>query len=279
MAHYSIQTSSIELDLPSAWQVPLFDILDMMPRVHDYCVVVCVINEGDKFLNQLSGMQATDLHADVVVADGGSIDGSTDEQGLRQRGVRALLTKRGPGKLSAQLRTAFSWALVQGYKGVVVIDGNGKDGYEAIPLFVNALCNGYGFVQGSRYIPGGQAKNTPWDRMLAVRLLHAPLISLAAGFRYTDTTNGFRAFSSNLLRDPRVDVFRDVFDTYNLHFYLAIRAARLGYNVCEIPVSRSYPLHGRTPTKISGFWGRLHILRQLFLSITGAYNPVVRDKT
>ena len=61
----------------------------------------------------------------------------------------------------------------------------------------------------------------------------------AAGFRYTDTTKGFRAFSSKFLVDPRVQPFRDVFDTYNLRYHLAIKAARLGYRVKEIPVRRS----------------------------------------
>ena len=191
--------------------------------------------------------------------------------------MRAKLRKIGPGKLSAQLRMAFAWALREGYQGCVIVDGNGKDGWEAIPDFLRAMDDGYGFVQGSRYVPGGVAVNTPLDRHLAVRLLHAPLISLAARHWYTDTTNGFRAFSAAFLRDPKVAVFRDVFDTYNLHYYLSVRAPRLGYRVRELPVRRSYPAKGRTPTKISGMRGRLLILRQLATAVTGGYNPTPAD--
>jgi hypothetical protein len=131
------------------------------------------------------------------------------------------------------------------------------------------------FVQGSRYLPGGKAINTPLDRHIAVRCLHAPLISLSAGYHYTDTTNGFRAFSAKLLSDPRVAVFRDIFDTYNLHYYLAIRAARLGFAIKEIPVTRAYPEKGKTPTKISGMQGRLLILRQLLEAVFHRYDPKV----
>ena len=67
--------------------------------------------------------------------------------------------------------------------------------------------------------------------------------------------------------------FRAVFDTYNLHYYLSIRAARLGFRVTELPVTRSYPSEGPTPSKIGGLGGKAHILKQLFLAIAGAYDP------
>jgi hypothetical protein len=184
-----------------------------------------------------------------------------------------LLTKRGPGRLSAQLRMAYAWCLDQQYDGVVTVDGNGKDGVEAIPRFVEMLDQGYDLVQGSRYLPAAVAENTPLDRKLAGRLLHAPVVSLAAGYRYTDTTNGFRAYSARMLADPAVAPFRPVFDRYNLLFYLSIRGPRLGYRVTEIPVSRRYPKAEATPTKISGWRGRVLILRELFGAVVGRYNP------
>ena len=114
---------------------------------------------------------------------------------------------------------------------------------------------------------------TPWLRYWGIRLLHAPLLRWASGFPYTDTTNGFRAYSRRLLLDPRVAPFRDVFAGYELHYYLAIRAARLGLRVCEIPVARRYPAHGPTPTKISPVRGNLRVLRCLFAACLGMYNP------
>jgi len=104
-------------------------------------------------------------------------------------------------------------------------------------------------------------------------LIHAPIISLAARFRYTDTTNGFRAFSTAFLTDPAVQPFRDVFDTYNLHYYLAIKAPRLGYRVKELPVVRTYPVSGPLPSKISGMSGKLEIIKLLLLSAIGHYDP------
>jgi dolichol-phosphate mannosyltransferase len=254
-------------------EVPAFEVLELQPKRTKYCVCTFVINEGERIRNQLRKMAEHADLVDIVIGDGGSTDGSLDEEYLRAQRVSARLTKRGPGKLSAQMRMALAYALDRGYEGVVVVDGNGKDDMSAIPSFVRALEEGYDHVQGSRYIPGGIAENTPLLRHIGVNILHAPLISLAAGFRYTDTTNGFRAYSARFLDDPRVQPFRDIFVGYELHYYLAIRAARLGFRVKETPVARRYPKHGATPTKISPFKGNLKVLQTLGRAVLGHYNP------
>jgi dolichol-phosphate mannosyltransferase len=166
----------------------------------------------------------------------------------------------------------FAYALQQGYRGIVTVDGNGKDGVEAIPRFVQELEAGLDFVQGSRYVPGGQAINTPLLRTLAIKLLHAPLINLAARYKYTDTTNGFRAFSRNYLLHAGVQPFREVFSTYELLAYLSVRASQLGLRTKEIPVVRRYPSSGKTPTKISHFRGNFLLLAILWKTLRGAFN-------
>lgn len=238
-----------------------------------YCIAVFVLNEGERIRDQLRAMAPFADLIDIVVADGGSTDGSLAPDTLADFRLRALLIKRDAGRLSAQMRMAIAFALEQGYEGLVVIDGNGKDDVSAIPRFIALLDAGYDHVQGSRYIPGGQGINTPLMRTLAVRLLHAPLISLAAGHAYTDTTNGFRAYSRRLLTDPRVQPLRDVFSGYELHYYLAIRAARLRLRVIETPVIRRYPDSGKIPTKISPIRGNLLIVRTLVSAALGRFNP------
>lgn len=255
-------------------QVPSFDALRWRGRRHDYCVVIPVINEGGRIASLLRRMasQNTPGVADVIIVDGGSTDGSLTEALLDETEVRGLLVKTGPGKLSAQLRCAYSFALDQGYQGVVTIDGNDKDDPAPIPDFVRAMRDGIDFVQASRFVPGGVSVNTPRSRDLAIRLIHAPALSLASGFRWTDTTQGFRAYRSRVLLDPRVAPFRDVFSAYELLAYLSYRLPRLGYRCLEVPTSRVYP-DGEVPTKISGFRGNLELMRTLVAACAGRYNP------
>jgi glycosyltransferase involved in cell wall biosynthesis len=254
-------------------EVPAFSVLELAPKRSRFAVCVPVIDEGERIARQLVKMHEIARTIDVVIADGGSSDGSLAEERLRAGNVRALLTKTGPGRLSAQMRMAIAWGLEQGYEGFVFVDGNDKDDTSAIPRFVEKLAEGFDHVQGSRYVAGGRGVNTPVLRHVGVRCVHAPLLSLAAGFRYTDTTNGFRAYSARLLVDPRVAPLRDVFQAYELHYYLAIRAARLGFRVVEIPVTRSYPEGERAPTKISPWRGNLRILRTLLVAASQRYNP------
>jgi glycosyltransferase involved in cell wall biosynthesis len=256
----------------SGWELPAYQLRELAPKRSGYAVVIPVINEGERIQRQLAKMRALTSIVDLIIVDGGSTDGSLGDEILRAAGVRAFAIKTGPGRLSAQLRIGLAWAMSEGYDGVVLIDGNDKDNSAAIPAFVDALRGGADHVQGSRYVPGGIAENTPLLRHLAVKFLHAPLISLAARHRYTDTTNGFRAYSRRFLLDERVRPFRDVFTGYELHYYLAIRAARLGFRVMELPVERRYPA-GRVPTKIHGLAGYLALFRTLLAACFGAFDP------
>ena len=188
------------------WHVPEFDIVmwNDSPSAgadHHRCVVIPVLNEGERIhrlLSRLAILGIADL-ADVLVVDGGSTDGSLVPAMLKSQRVRGLLVKRGPGKLGAQLRCAYAYALDHGYTQIVTIDGNDKDDPAAIPAFFAALDEGYDFVQASRFIEGGVAENTPPVRTAAIRLLHAPMLSIFSGFHWTDTTQGFRGYSRRVL--------------------------------------------------------------------------------
>lgn len=258
--------------LHPSWQIPNFKEDIIAPKKNKYCILVFVINEGNRVQKQLNKMKVLANNIDIVVADGGSTDGSLGLKFLKTVGVRVLLTKTSIGKLSTQMRMAFAWALTEGYEGVVIIDGNNKDDTTAIPAFIKLLENGYDHIQGSRFIPGGEAINTPLERLIGLHLIHAPLISLASGKRHTDTTNGFRAYSARLLNDNSINIFRSIFQTYELHYYLTIEASRRKmYKTIETPVTRSYPKKGKTPTKISGVKGNTHVLGVLFKAVTGKY--------
>lgn len=255
------------------WQVPAYDELFWLGKTKKYCVVIPVINEGQRIINLLNKMKANNISdiADIIIVDGGSTDGSLEINRLQDLNVKALLLKTGAGKLSAQLRCAYSFALKQEYLGIITIDGNDKDDPVAIPEFVEALEDGIDFVQASRYLSGGVAVNTPKSRDFAIRCIHAPLLSLASGFKWTDTTQGFRAYSAKMLLDEKVSAFRDIFVSYELLAYLSYIAPKLGYKCIELPTSRIYP-EGEVPTKISSFRGNLSVLVVLFKACLGKYN-------
>ena len=254
--------------------VPAFDVEELRPARTGHCVVVPVIDEGDRIRSLLERMAAAGVPklADVIIADGGSTDGSLGAELLSRTGVSAKLTKTGEGRLGGQLRCGYAFALERGYRGVVTIDGNDKDDPASIPAFLAELDAGTDFVQASRFVEGGVGINTPKARDLAIRWVHAPVLSAASGFRWTDTTQGYRGYSARLLADERVGVFRPVFDSYELLAYLSYRAPKLGFACKEIPTVRVYP-PGKPPTKIAGLRGNLDLLRILARTVAGRYDP------
>ena len=266
--------TDIAPEIRASWQVPTFDTALWLGQRQPWCVVIPVINEGERIKSLLCRMAALKIGGigDIIIVDGGSTDGSLAPESLKQNDVRGLLVKTGPGKLSAQLRCAYAFALDQGYEGIVTIDGNDKDDPEAIPRFIEALKQGADFVQASRFIAGGMAENTPKSRDFAIRFIHAPMLSLFSGFKWTDTTQGFRAYSRKMLLDPRIAPFRIVFMSYELLAYLSYRAPKLGYRCLELPTTRQYP-KGEVPTKISSIKGNLSVLQVLFRACFGDYNP------
>ena len=255
--------------------VPKFECAEYAGKSKDYVVLIPIINEGDRIHKELKRAQENGVssYADIVICDGGSSDGCTAEEKLKALDVNTLLVKHDAGKQGAQLRMGIWWALERGYKGIITIDGNNKDSIEDVTKFIEKLEQGYDFVQGSRFIKGGHAVNTPFVRTIAVRLIHAPVISLTAHQHFTDTTSAYRAYSRRYLEDERVNPLRDIFMTYELLAFLSVRATQIGMKACEVPVTRAYPKKGKTPTKISFFKGNSELMKILFKNAFGAYNP------
>lgn len=255
--------------------VPKFQCTEYEGKRKDYVVLIPIINEGSRIIKELQRAADNNVsdYADIVICDGGSSDGCTEENRLKKLNVNTLLIKQDKGKQGAQLRMGIWWALQRGYEGIITIDGNNKDSIEDVPRFIEKLKEGYDFIQGSRFVKGGKAINTPFIRTVSVRLIHAPVISLTAHQKFTDTTNAYRAYSAKYLLDERVKPLRDIFMTYELLAYLSVRAGQLGYKACEIPVTRAYPAKGKTPTKISFLKGNSELMKILFMNLFGAYNP------
>ena len=255
--------------------VPKFEACEYGRKSKDYVLLIPIINEGERIHTELKRAQNNKIsnYVDIVICDGDSTDGSTTDNIMKSLEVNTLLIKKDDGKQGAQLRMGIFWALERGYNGIITIDGNNKDSIEDVPKFIEKIEAGYDFIQGSRFIKGGHAINTPLIRMLSVKFIHAPIISWTAHQRFTDTTSAYRGYSRRYLEDERVQPLRDVFMSYELLAYLSVRASQLGMKACEIPVTRAYPKNGKTPTKISFLKGNGELLKILFKNALGAYNP------
>jgi len=203
--------------------------------------------------------------------DDGSNDDSVDRiKKFPNVGIVSHLENRGAG---ASVRTVHRYALNKGYDLLVLVAGNDKDDPLLIPQLIKPIMeHGYDYVQGSRYLMGGSYGRMPMYRFIATKYVHPLLFSLITARRITDSTNGFRAYRTSLLRDKRIDLKQDWLDRYELEPYFFYKAVRLGYKVKEIPVSKIYPPKDLGYTKMRPILGWWSILRPLLFLGLGLKN-------
>jgi dolichol-phosphate mannosyltransferase len=220
-------------------------------------VATFAYNEADKIRRTLA-RHPSDRSYDLLVVDDGSTDGSLEKLPPNVLAIRNPIN-RGVG---ASMKTVFDFAIREGYDVLVMQAGNDKDDPLEVPALLEPIVSGRAdFVQGSRFLSGGRHGNMPYHRVFATQVLHPLLFSIAARKRVTESTNGFRAFRTALLRDPRIDWRQEWLDRYELEPYLLLQAIRLGYRHVEVPVTKIYPARELGYTKMRPFVDWWSILR------------------
>ena len=253
--------------------IPIYEISFLNKKFTNYCLIIPVLNEGkniQNLLNKIFYNNLTDI-IDVIIIDGGSTDNSLSDINLQKK-IRSLLIMKDQGKLSSQLRCAYSFALEEKYNGFITIDGNNKDDPNLVVDFIKYLDKGYDFIQASRFIENGKGINTPLLRHYAIKFIHAPILSFFSNFHWTDTTQGYRAYSRKIFEDRLILPFRKIFNSYELLCYLSYKIPRLGYRCIEIPSIRTY-YKDANPSKISGLSNHFLILKILINTCLGLYDP------
>lgn len=252
-----------------------YDILELRKKKNKYCLCIPILNEGERIIKELESASTEKLQdkIDFILLDSGSDDSSVSMKNLKKYKINTIITMQKKKKYtqSEALKAGFYFALKRGYMGIITIDGNNKDNIVDILKVVDKLDEGYDYIQGSRYIDGGEAINTPIIRELAIKLIHAPIISLTSGKKYTDTTNLLRGYSNRYLSNNKVKPFREIFKSYQLSIYLSTKADKLGLKTCEVPVTRMYPSKRKFSTKV-GIKGNIILLISLFDNMLGLYD-------
>ncbi len=220
-------------------------------------------NEEKKIVSVLKRFEGVDGVDELILLDDGSTDGT--RAAAESLGVK-VLTQSVRSGVGAGIRRVIRYGRENGFDIAVIVAGNDKDRPAEIDRLLDPIRkDGYDFVQGSRYLPGGNFGNMPFYREICTRYLHPGLFSLVSGQRITDSTNGFRALRLSVFDDKRIDIDQSWLDKYELEPYIFYKFIKLGYKVKEAPVTKIYPPKELGYTKMKPITGWWSILRPIFL--------------
>jgi glycosyltransferase involved in cell wall biosynthesis len=206
------------------------------PLAGGVAVIIPTYNEAAAIGDVVAAIPR-DIVGRIIVADGGSSDGTADI--ARRAGAEILDAGSGYGRACLMGAQAADDADI-----IVFMDGDGADDPAFIKDMVAALRSGnYDFVIGSR--ARGQCEpGSMGSHQLLIGVVAGALIKLFYGVRYTDMC-AYRA----IRRDTLLQLgMRE--RTYGWNLEMQMRVARAGLRVLELPVA--YRRRAGGESKVAG---------------------------
>ena len=199
-------------------------------------VIVPTYNERDSLPEVAARLfAAAPEGVDLLVVDDNSPDGTAAVvKEMAADDPRIHLMER-PGKLG--LGTAyiagFGWALERGYRAVVEMDADLSHDPADVPRLLEGL-TASDLVIGSRYVPGGGVGN--WGRLRRALSGAGNLYARAwLGYRVKDSTSGFRAYRTDVLREAQLETVRS--EGYAFQVEMTFRFHVAGARIAEVPIT------------------------------------------
>jgi len=171
---------------------------------------------------------------DLLIIDDSSPDGTAEIVKKLQTVYPNLFleirdTKDGLGKAYLY---GFNWALKRDYEIIVQMDADMSHHPKEIPLMLDLLKEN-DLVIGSRYVNGVSVINWPLKRLFLS--FGANIYSrVVTGMPVRDATGGFKAWSSKVLREIKLDDVKS--SGYSFQIEMNFRAWHKGFKLVEHPI-------------------------------------------
>ncbi len=197
-------------------------------------VSVATYNERDNLAGLVAAIHAELPHADVLVTDDNSPDGTGDlADDLGRADPRVHVVHRsGKLGLGTAILAGMRFAIDRGYDLFLNLDAD----FSHPPRYLRWLVAGmrdHDVMIGSRYVPGGGTVNWPWTRRLMSRAINV-FVRLVLRLPVRDASGGFRCYRVSLLR--RADIAGVRSRGYSFQQEVLYRCFQAGARIGEFPI-------------------------------------------
>jgi dolichol-phosphate mannosyltransferase len=226
-------------------------------------VIIPTYLESENIADVLRRVRSAVPHADVLVVDDNSPDGTAEEAKKAGEDLGQVDVLNRPAKegLGGAYRAGFQRAFAADYDVIVQMDADLSHDPAALPELLAKIDEGADVVIGSRYVNGGDTPNWPMVRRLLSRVGNR-YASTVLGLGVRDATAGYRAYRADTLRGIEAGATKAT--GYGFQLELSHRANLQGANIVEVPIifhdrirgesKMSWRIIGEAVTRVA-WWG------------------------
>jgi len=198
-------------------------------------VVLPTFNERENISDVLRRTRAALPHADVLVVDDGSPDGTAQlaEAAAEELGHIEVLHRPRKSGLGSAYRDGFRLGLDREYDVMVEMDSDGSHDPAVLPELVAAVEQGADLAIGSRYVPGGAIPDWKLVRR-GISRGGCWFARTMLGLSVRDSTAGFRAYHARVL--STIDFDRVRADGYGFQVEMTYLTQLRRGRIVEVPI-------------------------------------------
>lgn len=200
-------------------------------------VVVPAFNEADSVGRVVADLKRDLPHADVLVVDDGSADG-THKAVSRDTPILRLPFNLGIG---GAMQAGYKYAFIHGYDLAIQVDGDGQHPADQAHKLITAIHqSGADMVIGSRFLTDDPNYKPPAARAAGIGVVRT-VLRLLTGLRITDCTSGFRVCNRRV-----IEAFAHGYPEDYPEPEVILLLHRAGFRIHETPVTMRPRTTGRT---------------------------------
>jgi dolichol-phosphate mannosyltransferase len=197
-------------------------------------VGLATYRERENLETLLPGIRAWAPHADILVVDDSSPDGTADlvrSMGRRDPRIRLLL-RRGKLGLGTAVLAAMQYAIDHDYDLFVNMDADLSHDPAHLPAVLGGM-DRHDVMIGSRYVPGGRTVDWPLSRRVISHCVNL-LTRMLFRFSARDTSGGYRCYRVSKLRQAHLERTRSL--GYSFMQEVLYRCKKAGCRIGETPI-------------------------------------------